>query len=304
MSQYAQMVNANQEAFITKGILKLAIDLAKILDWPVSQIAVDGKGTYGKPIDERLNVFNLFCAVCLQCKVPVPELEPAFYKVYLPVAEKGELEKVKGFTQMLRDKVAGNRKKAANQIRAMAEIVDLFLMKRYDSVDLKKITAMTNAKLVELGLEPIRPDYAKMEINLPKTQDKPGKLVKILIVDDNLNDIVHTALALAGIENVEVDYFHFVADNYKSENGRVCEKVAMDILGLPPCNIILMDQGLGGIDGHEVIVEIRKACEDKANLPVFIGNTGGNTDEFEKIGIYSNFEKGRNFRCLRDVICR
>lgn len=303
---YLQTVDGNAQLFAAKDFLKLARDMAKILNSPVFQVSSDVKEDYEikQIVEAREPLFHDFCAACHKAGVLVPELEPIFYEAYLPKQNKKETEASKEAYEIgvyvehqLLPKIPFSRD-MASVIGAMVEVLKIFPdCGGWHGIEKKSILAVINNGLVELGCLPIRPDYEKREIDF--TPNAPaGKLVKILIVDDEIGMLINTARPLLGWENVEVEFLHYHSGSRNSNKKTEKQKVAQAIIDQKP-DIVLMDQGLGGLNGHEVIIEFKSMVHER---PIFIANTGGSPEDLNGVGAIGNCDKGRKISDVRYAV--
>jgi CheY-like chemotaxis protein len=161
-----------------------------------------------------------------------------------------------------------------------------------------------NARIASLNLAPLREDYSKRQVKVRIGEDGPSRELTVVIVDDSAEELVKTARALAGWPNLKVVLYrqHLQEEVYRlAPEDKVTElsKTAQEILALNP-QVILMDMGLRGFEGTELIGQLRKVAGQSE--VIFVGNTGGNDDELRRVGAFANCDKGRNLQGVREAI--
>ncbi|HAU65750.1 MAG: hypothetical protein UT30_C0009G0021 [Candidatus Uhrbacteria bacterium GW2011_GWF2_39_13] len=298
---YKTIVEENQSAL---GFwFKTALDVAVILDHPVTQMKRNDHGWSG-PLEERIRAFNLLCAIFVKVSLEPSVMEEALWRASLPHvwdAKKHEqaTERVKGVRSVVHRHLKGNKNAAALQARALMETLVLFPeCSGYNGINMANIMAMLNRLVVdELGLDPIRPDYAQIGIPQPISEG-PKTASCVLVVDDRVPELIKSALALVGIPNLEVQFLHYETYSFSKLLGKALddklEELANAVGSLNP-NIVLMDQGLGDIEGSQLVAKIKDLG---GKQPIFVANTGGDQEALRRVGCYENFEKGINPRGL------
>jgi hypothetical protein len=285
---------------------KVAVDLALLLDNEHLQV---GSGVYGV-LELRIQAFNWLSAAFVKAGLEPPPLEEALWRESLPKRDdsphykahyEATVERAKGIKKQVSGMLRGERGGSATQARALIEVLQIFPdCDGFSGIDLVKIIAVLNRLLVDdLRLAPYRPDYARIEI--PKTPDvwAPSKPVRVLIVDDGPKELFSSAIALIGISNVSVELFRYKDEGPSypkptdEEKRAILEKTAAALLEIE-AEIILMDQGLGNIEGSELVRTILMIKSPDREI-VFVANTGGDDRDLRSAGCYANFEKGRRF---------
>jgi CheY-like chemotaxis protein len=159
--------------------------------------------------------------------------------------------------------------------------------------------AVVNRALLNLGKEPFR---FLPELRLPPEDLVPERELSVLIVDDKAEDIFKTALALAGWPKLKVFWEHqdtkMSFDPTDEQKEQELDRLCKAILARQP-DIILMDQGLRGVNGSDLVPHVLKG------LPpvVIIANTGGGTDELHAAGAISSASKGEKMeRAMREAM--
>lgn len=281
---------------------KYALDLAYLLNNP--DLAVKGDEYARKSKAETRNtVFDYFCVACAKAKVDVPPLSEELFMPFVPEDyNSSEVEpKMKQALEIKKGVDTQSEQiediEIKKQINTLTEFLLLFaekfdLKSGYGGISTKEIIALLNKKLTEKGLEPVRPDYLKIDIKTKLEEEAPAKPIKLLIVDDDFKEIISSFLSVAGWPNVSIEYLHCVRDyNDQSSKDSKISNLVEGILACAP-NVILMDQGIGdGINGSDIL-KVMNSDPRSADIRT-VANTGGNQDELRAQGAFHNFEKGR-----------
>ena len=298
--KYLSYVNGSSE-FKATDLLKVAEDLGNLLDNPLFQINLEGDNWGAKSLAEiREKAFHDFCAICLCGGVEIPLLERELYAIHLPSEqEEKDVEKVKVLKEDVFSRLRGQSGKEALACRALTRVLEMFpSCGGYDRIELDNILAVINANLVALGLAPIRPDYKDREVESAFKETAPANPATVLIVDDDLGDLLKTSRALVGWPDLAVDYLHCDFGLRSGGKDAMITETAEAIIEVAP-EIVLMDQGIPPIDGHEVV---RKVKELASKHLTFVGNTGGSTDELDDVGCLANCSKGRYLDGVRQAV--
>lgn len=308
--KYNAYVKNREARFKKAGLLKLALDLAGILDDQALKIDFSKGDSYSRSniAEMREEIFDDFCAICCHARTSIPPLEQELYKVHLPTEKDKEDEKSQKAVNEAREakthvkeQLEGNHGSKAIICRAMVRTLQLFPeCGGFSGIEKKQILAVINDNLVSLGLKPVRPDYKSRKTDFPFDFQGPKKKTKVLIFDDQLNETVKTKKALAGWPNLKVEHLIYKrpdGDTYVEKEVEL-KRASKAILALKP-QVVLMDEGLGRIEGHEVISEIENLT---ANAPIFVGNTGGSSDELRKVGAIGNCNKGKELDSIEEAL--
>ncbi len=308
--KYLTFVHENRSKFIDSGHEKAASDIAKLLDSDLLSIDLSGDVNYEVPriVNARKNIFTIFCALCLDSKVDVPEYENIFLEFYSKdYEEQGEKEKEKVLA--IGEKIIGAIKETKEEVASLrlmflAEIFCSFpsLAGRFSQFGIENLLAIANKELISIGLQPIRPDYSKVELPNFNGKKPAPEGTKILIVDDSIPEIVRTAESLIGWQGISVDAYHYVSSSdWIDEHERPAEvnRVVKDILNLEP-DIVLMDEGLGSINGSQLVPEIIKSKDDI----IVVANTAGPADKLHASGALDNAAKGSDLSGVKKAIDR
>lgn len=309
MTKYSKIVVKNEKELLAAGHIKLAEDLAILLDANEFAIPSSDKWTYDikELIKARERVFNKFCAVCIAANAGLPPVETEFFESRLHSEYNMELEEEIVLEQIrakkfIRQQLSGKRSQKAILCRSLQRVMDLFPRPGYERFDEEKLFAMMNILLVNEGCKPLRPDYSKIRLNTQQTL-APEKEIKILIVDDCKDVALRTASALAGWPKLKIEFYFYcrklqwkmLKDEAKEE---ALSATALDVLKRST-DVILMDQGLGDIQGSDLIAKIRDLSETP---PLFVGNTAGSDSELLSAGALTNCDKGEQLWGIIDAI--
>ena len=282
---------------------KAAADLANVLDHPLFQITESEKDWGFDPTKKREEAFNLLCALCVQAQIPAPPLELAMLKAicFNKTSESNTRRAEEVLSQVLR-----RVSEPDHEAVALAKTLTLFSgIMSYGSIDQEKIMAAINQRLIEAGLEPIRPDYGKINLNFPINRRSPPQPIRALIVDDLIDAAMATLINLAGWPKLSFDFYHFnpsdrqsyrVNDERKTEMvNEVCAAIEQNAP-----DMVLMDEGLGQINGSDVV----SAMKDHCSSIVFVGNTDGNDNKLRAAGATETCAKGSKWSVLEEAIKR
>lgn len=296
---YLNLVQNCHELF--GGLLKLAIDLAKILDHPLFQITDESKNNYGSdPTAKRQVAFNQLCAICLKSGIELPKMEIKLLQSITGVSKIKTEHQAQAET--LKTRVLELIGTEHEDIKSLATVLSVFPMcfDGYSSLNAEKIQAMINLKLMEAGLEPLRPDYVLGKF--PTNRTAPHKLIRVLVVDDSIEAAMTTMINLSGWHNLDVDLFHFNPSE-RSQYSVSAEKkqelingVCMEIETRQP-NVVLMDQGMNPIEGSDIVREMKK----RDSTIIFVGNTDGGDEKLISAGTTETCRKGERWGILDRV---
>lgn len=194
--------------------------------------------------------------------------------------------------------LAGRTDPAAWRARAIVDLMcTMEQLNQYGSISFTAALAAVNIELAEQGGSPTlalpgAPDPRRLRsLNAPRRDVGEAK---VLIVDDRLDEVVNTALAIAGWPTVALSALLHRRD----ESGHGVENLARQIVELNP-DIVLMDQMLAGVLGSDVVRWMDR------NLPrhtLVVANSGGDGRELHEAGALQNCCKGENFRGLERAI--
>lgn len=294
---YTEIVNAHEDALNRAGSLKSALDVARLLDDSI--FAIPSQKVYGFP-EQRERVFNTLCAILVRAGLQPLPLEEDLVRAFLPASPKREdQEFAKKFVDHIK-RVCATRLGDAAELLPLAKALGAFnCTSPYGKLEPKNITCLINSLLLSKGLEPVLPDYAEMRIETAVERAAPTRPVRIVVVDDDICDLLKTALALVGWPQVETALYRVqrpvdsIPDTPENKS-TMLRNIADQVASLQP-DVVLMDQGLcQHFGGHELVPEIAKLLPQVQ----FVANTGGTPDQLNAVGARGNCSKGQS---LRDV---
>jgi CheY-like chemotaxis protein len=270
-------------------------DLARLMDDPA--FAINRDNSY-EMVRLREQAYGQFCAACKALGIALPPLEKDVQDYYLPKVEthaKAVAESNLKLAQEIRDLTD-------NELcRAIALVLETFSATGASGsteISKKNLMAVVNRELVSLGQEPLRflPDLRR-----PPEEPVFSRELKVLIVDDKIDDIFRTALSLAGWPKLKVSWelqnSKLSWDPSDEQKEQEVSRMVEAIVAANP-DIVLMDQGLRGIDGASLVPGVRQALPSV----VVIANTGGSADELHAAGAVSSANKGEKMlQAMREV---
>jgi CheY-like chemotaxis protein len=158
------------------------------------------------------------------------------------------------------------------------------------SISYEQIAAAINLDLMNRGMKPVQPDYAAFEIYCGIDYPASARPLKVLVVDDGAESAFDTMARIAGWPGLEVEFYQYkpAIKTYgvsEADKQQEVARVRLDIVNCKP-DVVLMDEGMPPIAGHDVVKELRTGYGRYAN-------TGGDDGELRAAGAKSNFAKGR-----------
>ena len=280
---------------ITGVVGSLIQAMAGLMDNPT--FAIDRNNAY-EMVPLRETAYERFCAACQMLGIPLPPLEQDVLNYYLPKQEKHNEDLIERNLKLAQE----IRERTDNVLcRAMALMLETFPAvgsRSSDGVGRKNLLAVVNQELINLGQEPFR---FLPGLCLPPESLGFNRELTVLVVDDKAEDIFRTALSLAGWPNIKLIWEHQTtkmpwepSDEQKEQE--VNRMVAAIVAHQP--DIVLMDQGMRGIDGASLVPGVRQALPSA----VVIANTGGSTDELHAAGAVGSANKGEKIlQAMREV---
>lgn len=255
-------------------------------------------------VEAREEIFIILCDICVRCGVALPPIEADVVRFWLKVRTQAEhVNRARAIRSEVVGRLVGNRSKSAGDARMFSSMIASFpsVLENFSCIDGRMLTAAINDRLLSLGLEPIRPALTGKRVErLPVSEAGPATLKSVLIVDDEESALLRTARALIGWPNMAIGFFLQNQNDSEERTDNPLLTTAQDILRLTP-DLILMDQGLAGIRGSDLI---RHIVELTVVPPVFIANTGGDDTELRRAGALTNCDKGRVANGIRQAITR
>lgn len=295
-----QIVEENQGGFGRN--LKLAQDLAALLDGPVLTLP-ENRSDCARLAQLRQEVFEKFSRLCRLAMLPAPPLEPETVEAQLPGESPERREEAEALAAQAQARLIGaDDGPLTDECRTLAKALRLMpgLMSDFGGISRTGLMALINSRLMRLGLEPLRPDHAELEVLTAADEEAPDQPLNVLVVDDEPGMIVRTILGLAGWPGLSLLGLH-VKGGWDQKPADTVGFAASAIVSLEPA-ILLMDQGLGRVNGSDVILEARRLCPDLNT--VFVGNTGGSPEELNAVGAIGNCNKGRDLSPVRRALRR
>ncbi|GEM_PF-2531815 len=304
--KYTAMVTAGQAELEKAGTIKAALDVARLLDDPMFALP-EKHERYGVS-DARERAFDALCALFVRAGLTPPPLEIGLVRAFLPTPPKEPDEKFAAKAVDHVKRVCATRLKDASEILPLAKALGAFeCTSRWSNVDAKGLVCLINSRLLALGLEPLVPDYASLGLETACDEAVPARNVRVVAVDDELESLLKTALALIGWPRVETVLYRYprpTGDQPRTPESKQADlkRTAEAVAALKP-DVVLMDEGLcGPFEGHELVPAIRELLPDVR----FVANTGGSPDMLNEVGARGNCEKGRTLRdvCAAVISCR
>ncbi|HLD17672.1 MAG TPA: hypothetical protein VJB99_01185 [Patescibacteria group bacterium] len=309
---YGSVVDEGRPSLEACGMIKLADDLAAILDNPLFTNERKYERTYevSEFFEARQKVFNAFCAVCLRAGLPLPQVEAAYYRLFLPKSLEGDrattaqdrLSQLKGLLE------SGESDRDTDTMWRFFTLFPSLLVEEWNDgierIERRTLLAVLNLHLLEKGLLPLRPNYEKCLPNIDGLP-VPSRPVSVVVIDDSLTELVNTVFRLAGWPNINISTLHYSSEGYAERLGDSKEahiKALQEQMMSP--DVVLLDKDLSNrydpvhLTGPELVPNLRSWFP---NVTLF-GNTGGTMEDFEKVGVHSNCEKGRRTQSLANVL--
>lgn len=268
-------------------------DLARLMDEPLFTLE---RSNFHQMLSPRESAYGYFCLACKKLGISLPPLEEEILSHYLPKkrdSKKSEIKENLDLARRIRETIKVHDD--SSLFDALATIFEVFPEIGEDSfygINKKNLLAVLNTRLASMGFEPFR----FLPEELPRIVDLSLKReVLVLIVDDTPGEILETALPLAGWPNLRVDWEYqsndigFDPKEEKKEEER--KRMADAVISKNP-DIILMDQGLKGIKGSDLIPRIKEALP----FTVIIANTGGSPKELHSAGAIGSANKGETIQ--------
>lgn len=272
---------------------KAAQDFATLLDSTAFDVASGPANEERTTLARaRQSLFEVFCAVCVQAGLPAPELERETIQAQLPSpsSDPSRQQPVRDMIASVRERLAGQPGgQAADDVAALLRTVELLpgLMDSFGSSS-DTLMAMLNSRLMDAGLQPLRPNHATMTWSNAASQAAPARPLRVLIVDDSPDEVIRTFRAIVGWPGLDIEAL-VVTVGWNSQRDVALQDTARAVIERQP-DVVLMDQGIGLIRGSDVILKIRQ-LEPEAKM-VFVGNTGGSPEDLEGAGAIGNMSKG------------
>ncbi|MFH0818521.1 MAG: hypothetical protein V1898_00840 [Patescibacteria group bacterium] len=298
-------VSEHAALFRARGMLKVAEDLARLLDDPLFDPAGGEKSDiFGTPLDLYESTFHDFCALCVQADLAAPALDRC---LLIPRLRFKTDEQVAGRARTTQREVTSRLRgifaRQAREARMLAGVIAAFphVLEQYPgTLDGKQLLAAVNLRLLDCHVDPIVPDYRARIALSARDECGPSSEQSVLIVDDEPIELLRTARAFVGWPNLRVAFFHCARGDRYGHSVEQERKTACEILSLNPA-IILLDQGMGDVSGDGIM---RVLPDLVVVAPIIVANSGGGGHELHHAGALTNCDKGRDLRGVREAVAR
>lgn len=304
---YTKLVLDHKAVLKKAGFLKLAQDLASLLDGPdFTDCMNDDTPSYDKrrAVDLRDELFNPFCAIFAKVGLELPSLEISHFRLFpeeISERDKAETDRI------VRHLRAQNHKCPQADKGVLEGLEVVFgtysqLASEYGSVRKSDLIKLANRILLSNGLEVVRPDYSTWQPGPALGMEAPAKSARVLVFDDDKSEIGRTLLGLVGWPRLELVACLYERTERVGRSQEAKQKAmkdsALKIISLDP-DVVLMDQGLIDFEGSELIPVIQEVARREVT---FVANTGGEDDKLRKVGAWPNCNKGKNLDGLRGAL--
>lgn len=280
-TNYTQYVREHEACLKGSGLLKAAQDLASLLDDPELLRS-----------QRRKEAFIRFCEAVACSGGPRPPMDIDCVIGDLPESPRQQDAE---FSSAVTQAVPEDDAFAA----AIVKLLGCYRNRDQRSLSTDNILAILNRHLIDHGHDPIPFDISET-CKTAVHRAPPQQTARVVIIDDEPNMIISSALPLVGWPNVEILFYLYksgidearLGKNGPTEEQRKfeLERVANEVVSMDP-TLVLMDQGLGrGIHGSELMPVIGQ----KNPMISFVANSGGGGFELTAVGALPNFDKGRS----------
>jgi len=301
-TKMVQLVSENMDKFGSKA--KLAADLAALLDGGLLDLS-QTRERRAALASERLKLLERFRTLCLAAGVTPPAFETETFQALIPEPDEKLREQAKELASKLfwqhsfpRD----SKDEAVRNLLALGRAVELLpcLLSEFGG-SRQALLASIDLLRLSLGQEPLG------LLNAGDSSDgdsgtrlpEPARELKVLIVDDCVNDIVKTFSALAGGPGLDIGCL-FVQIGWNDDRQTALQKTAAAVLAEKP-DIVLMDQGMPPINGSDLVRAVDEMMTEQDRI-VFVANTGGSPDELNSAGAIGSCRKGDDLSPMRQAI--
>jgi len=294
-----QLVGGNMDKFGDKA--KLAADLAALLDNGLLDLS-QGQERQATVAGERLKLLERFRALCLAAGVTPPAFEAETLRALIPAPGEDLQKKAGDLSARIRLEVDGlPGSEVVGDLLALGRATELLPSLVADfSESRRPLLARVDLLLLALGKEPLGLLNAGDPGDGPGGRlPEPSRTLRVLIVDDCVDEIVKTFSALAGSPGLEIGCFRVQID-WGADRQAALQQTAAAVLAAKP-DIVLMDQGMPCISGSQLVGAIGGMLTEHDHI-VFVGNTGGSPEELNEAGAIGNCGKGRDLSPVRQAI--
>ena len=244
----------------------------------------------------KLELFEDFRAICKMNGIEPPAPPQDLLEAAMPQLTAEDRAIIESRSSAFMDQI-GSGGGAVDDCLVIKRFVELcpWFVSQTDRV---LVQAFLNLQLIQGGRDPLAPHSFRP--GRGSLAERPARPINVLIVDDYINEIMSTFRAIAGWPEMTIDA-QWVQTDYDTDQATILTGEAQKVVAAKP-DIVLMDQGIGRINGPDLIGAIRK--EDPETKIVFVGNTGGEPEKLNAAGAIGNLEKGRNTHPLTVAISR
>lgn len=288
-------------------MLKVASDLARLLDDAIMAYPV------AKPGDEysmkqravlRGEVYHELCAAFAKASVPLPPLEPEFYETVLKTAtDTDAIAEGDRLVKHINKQVKGAPGGFNASLGFMVAVIETFrVIFEWNGLDKEYSIAKINQELVMSGLEPYRPDYSTMKFGVARDMPTPSRPVRVVIVDDDVQEIVKTARRLAGWPEIEFGWALYHRSLAERALPKKFERMAglVEVIFATKPDVVLMDEGIDNdFKGSDLV---KFVMADTSNTTVFVANTGGDDADLRRAGAFPNCNKGERPKAVASAL--
>jgi hypothetical protein len=307
MKIYAALVAVHKKSLQKSKLIKFATDVAILLDNSLFSYPSGDEDGYSvrRMAKIREKLYDALCGILTHSSLPLPPLEPEFYQSQLKrQVQEMEQTEVRRITNYVLLEQMGEWTNSESKEICLAISLVMKAMPfcvGWSHLDKDTLVAKINQLLIENGRQPVRPDYSTWKPSVTSEFKKPSRAINIVIVDDEIDKIADTALALAGWNGVTAKiYYH---DRNRKRDGKLGKDALMSIMAdeiraLKP-DVVIMDQGLDNeIYGNQLITFMVASSPEL----VFVANTGGDDRELRQAGAYPNCNKGEKLRYVVSAV--
>ncbi len=302
---YRAFLRRHDAALKTAGLWARAWTLQRLLESCLLVVKMDATYyTREWAIKHRQMLVDALCEVCVTAQIPLPDIEPDMVNGLLPTDQElkpGSRKRLE-IVQTLRGRLRDHGSLGAAELHGFADVLSAFEFNDFSGPNMVQMLAAINARLLKEGLEPLRGPY-KGNVICPGAGTE-GPLRTVLIVDDSLEALIKTWIAVAGWPTLEPHKYLYEPSQRTLLEGEASEtrlaEVAAQILKCQP-DVVIMDHGLGDIHGDKLIETLRASGGKDI---IFVANTGGDIDAFRSVRLRENFDKGKNLSALASALHR
>jgi len=298
-SKIGKLVSDNAAKFGANA--KLAADLAAMLDGDLLDLTRNRNEEIHVMALGRLKLMASFRSLCLAAGVSPPRFEE--WPLLALISEPTEiaLRDADEARARIRREVEGlPESEAVSGLLSLERTIGLLpSLVTEHGASRPMLLARIDLLLLRLGKEPLGLLAGGAEGSPRSRLPEPARTLKVLIVDDRIDDIIKTFSALAGSPGLEIGCLR-VQLEWGADRQAALQQTAAAVLAEKP-DIVLMDQGMSPISGSDLIRAIGE-METGSDRVVFVGNTGGSPEVLNEAGAIGNCRKGEDISPVRQAI--